>query len=257
MGKLGKVCATLCVTACGCPCGAGDVPFTPSRLTAAWLTRILQSNGDISGTNRVLRIELKPFAIGEGLMSIMYRVTAKLDKAPDGGLQRIRPHPDDPTSFCMVAKLSPPQLKPRILGDVLKLFVTEVRFYEKNLAARTGMGAPECFYAGHAGSGRYAMLLEDLSPAKTGDQLQGIPVEQARVAVKAMAKMHATFYGKVGKGQSVRSLEDDTRTTKEEKRREGESVCHPICTRSRVPLPRCPFARTKYFARSTAAAAHY
>lgn len=92
---------------------------------------------------------------------------------------------------------SPPGAKPRILGELLSLFKSEVNFYNKGLKEETKMDAPMCYYAGNASNGRYCILLEDLSPAKCGNQMQGVKIEHAREAAICLAGFHAKYYGKM------------------------------------------------------------
>jgi len=163
-----------------------SVPWLPSHLTPERITLWLQQSGGLEKDNKVRTVDLKPFAIGEGLMSIMYRVTVVYEYAPKNGLK---------TAF--VCKLSPPAAKPRVLGALLSLFEAEVNFYNKGLKEATKMDAPNCYYAGSASNGRYCILLEDLSPAKAGQQLAGVKIEHAREATKTLAKFHAKYRGKM------------------------------------------------------------
>lgn len=185
-----KLCGTVCMTACCDPCGGGcmskNVPWLPHHLTAKIITQWLQDKGGLELDNAAATVALQPFAIGEGLMSIMYRVTVTYIYPPKNGLN---------TTF--VCKLSPPAAKPRFIGALLSLFKSEVNFYNKNLRESTGMDSPLCYYAGVASNGRYCILLEDLSPAKAGKQIEGVSIENARDATRCLATFHAKYHGKV------------------------------------------------------------
>lgn len=189
-GVLCKLCGALCTRICCDPCGGGclsrKVPWLPSHLTPKVITAWLQKSGGLESDNFVQSLELKSFAIGEGLMSIMYRVAVKYKYPPKAALKNT-----------FVCKLSPPAAKPRFIGDLLSLFKTEVNFYNKGLRETTGMDAPICYFAGVASNGRYCILLEDLSPSKAGNQIQGVTIQNARDATRCLAKLHSKYQGKV------------------------------------------------------------
>jgi hypothetical protein len=142
--------------------------------------------------NNVKGVQMHAFAIGEGLMSTMYRVTVQYQRPPANGLRDT-----------FVAKISPPGVKPRIIGDVLNLFGTEVNYYKKGLKSSTGMDSPTCYYAGSTTNGRYCILLEDL-PGKSGKQLDGVSLEHARQAVRCLARLHARYLGKTRSDPTVK-----------------------------------------------------
>jgi hypothetical protein len=86
----GIICGTICMKLCCDPCGgccmSKNVPWLPTHLTPERITRWLQIKGGLEKDNQVKTVDLKPFAIGEGLLSIMYRVTVKYQYAPKNGL---------------------------------------------------------------------------------------------------------------------------------------------------------------------------
>ena len=94
---LGTLCVKLLEPCCGCAT-RGSTPYLPQHLTASWLERVLKEDGVLTEDNGISSLELQAFAVGEGLMSIMYRLTVTYTNDPvDGGL---------PATF--VAKLTPP-----------------------------------------------------------------------------------------------------------------------------------------------------
>jgi len=79
----------------------------------------------------------------------------------------------------------------RQTGVLLRNFIKEVSFY-RELEARLTISTPRCYYAAIEGEGpEFALLLEDLAPAKQGDQLAGCSVEVARAAVVELVGLHA------------------------------------------------------------------
>ena len=87
---------------------------------------------------------------------------------------------DDPTS--------------RATGVVLKNFLKEVRFYQ-SMQARLRVRTPRCYYAEIEGEGpNFAVMMEDLAPARQGDQLAGCDARVARAAALELVGLHAPLW---------------------------------------------------------------
>jgi len=150
------------------------------------MTEILRRSGTLPLNASVHSVTRKIFGEGEGLMSVMYRLS--LDYGADA---------DKAWPRSLVAKVTPPSLKPRIVGELLDLFKAEVQFYDENISERTGIPTPKVYHAAHGGHGRYMLILEDLAPAKCGDQISGLSAEQAQAALTAVAPLHAKYWNAV------------------------------------------------------------
>jgi hypothetical protein len=75
-------------------------------------------------------------------------------------------------------------------GVALRNYAREIYFY-RELAASVPIAKPRCYYGAIAGDGpEFALILEDLAPARQGDQLAGCSPEVARAAVLELAKLH-------------------------------------------------------------------
>jgi len=200
MGKaFSTVAGTTCMQAVVEPCvsggrSKGDVAWQADQITPASLTHMLQKGGAIPSDVNVKSLEKKAFGIGDGLLSIMYRLEVEYDKDQKDARQ---PDDDTPWPKTMVAKVTPPALKPRIIGELLDLFKIEVDWYGNQMPERTGMQAPKVYFGAHGGYGRYILLMEDLAPRKPGDQMQGISSNDVLGAVKAAAKLHAKYSNQV------------------------------------------------------------
>jgi hypothetical protein len=66
----------------------------------------------------------------------------------------------------------------------------EVRFYT-DLAATVSVRAPRCHFAALGDDGNFTLLLEDLAPARQGDQIRGCTPAEALDAVRNLADLHA------------------------------------------------------------------
>lgn len=99
---------------------------------------------------------------------------------------------DDPSApRTLVGKFPSDDETSRATGVMLKNFIKEVSFYQQ-LQKRLTISTPKCYFAEIDGEGPdFALLLEDLSPAQQGDQLNGCTPEVARAAVLQLVGLHA------------------------------------------------------------------
>jgi hypothetical protein len=73
-------------------------------------------------------------------------------------------------------------------------FEREVLFYSE-FAADVPVAVPRCYFAGiDHDEGWSLLLLEDLAPARNGSRVLGSSLEELRVAVAAIAAMHAAWW---------------------------------------------------------------
>jgi len=171
-----------------CSCGQPDVPYQESQISAPVITKLLQKSGTLPANAVIQDLKHKKFGVGEGLASDMYRLTISYGPNADASW---------PTS--LVCKFGPTGLGVKILMDVvLNLFLKEHLFYERNMPNATGMPAPKCYFSSYGGYARTCILLEDLAPARPGDQITGVSAEDMKTGLLALAQMHAKFYNKVG-----------------------------------------------------------
>ena len=88
----------------------------------------------------------------------------------------------------LVAKL--PAVDTGVRAMLAGAYRGEVRFYT-DLAATVSVRAPRCHYAALGEEGNFTLLLEDLAPARQGDQIRGCTPGQALDAVRNLADLHA------------------------------------------------------------------
>ena len=148
----------------------------PEDIDAGWLGAVLGRPGlEIHSTER----------IGTGQMSQSHRVVFS-----EGG--------GDPAS--VVVKLASDDPTSRATGIGMGAYLREISFY-RNLAGQIGGPLPACHLAEYdPGEGFFTLVLEDLAGATQGDQVAGCSVEQARIALLALARIHAPVLGDVALG---------------------------------------------------------
>jgi aminoglycoside/choline kinase family phosphotransferase len=152
---------------------------TPDALTPEWITAALRASGRL-GDEAVVDVVRTP--VGTGQMCDSVRLTLRYDRPTDA-----------PTT--LVAKLPAADETSRVTAKTLRSYENEVRFYQQ-LADDLPMRTPEVHYADLDDEGdRFVLLLEDLAPARQGDQLAGCSAEVAEVAVAELVKLHAPRWG--------------------------------------------------------------
>lgn len=84
----------------------------------------------------------------------------------------------------------------RAVATSLGLYEREVRFYSE-VASLVGVPVPACSLAEiDTDSGMFALVLEDLSSARAGDQLIGATDDEIAAAVVTAARLHAKWWDK-------------------------------------------------------------
>jgi hypothetical protein len=153
--------------------GEPEVLRRPEDLTSTWLA-------DALGTGPIERFSVEP--IGTGQMSESRRVVIDYAPGPDSG----------PAS--VVLKTASADENSRAAGVGLGVYEREVRFY-RELAPRIGGPLAGCHLATiDPQEGWFTLILEDVAPAVQGDQIAGASVEQARLAIHELARLHAPVF---------------------------------------------------------------
>jgi len=144
----------------------------PGDLTPEWLTAALRAGG-----RAVTIASVRHEQVGTGQMAACYRL--HLEAAPGEG---------DGLPASIVAKVPPAGVD---LGPVAAgAYRNEVAFYAE-LAPTVAVRAPECYYHAFVDAGAgFTLLLEDMAPARQGDQILGCSAADARAALVNLAGLH-------------------------------------------------------------------
>jgi hypothetical protein len=141
---------------------------------AEWLTHRLRAGGVIRDA-RVTEVESR--AVGVGMLGDSIRFAVRYDR--DEGA---------PTSF--VGKFASSDPVSRKTGHEFGLYGREVGFY-RHLAGTVAIRTPHCYSAElDEADGSFALLLEDLTPARAGNQLTGCGLTDAETAMAQAAALH-------------------------------------------------------------------
>jgi aminoglycoside/choline kinase family phosphotransferase len=156
-------------------------PTSPAEITSAWLTDVLRSGGVIS-TSGVRSFSPRIIGEGAGFMGQLAHLSLEYDK----------PEADAPSS--LIAKMPAAAQENREVAQFFRFYEREVRFYDE-IAETVALRTPKAYFSHFdEGSGNYVLLLEDLAPARVGDQLEGCTIALAEVALRELAKFHAAWW---------------------------------------------------------------
>ena len=149
----------------------------PADIDAPWLSAVLAEGG--------IDAEVRSFtaqAVGTGQIGDSVRF--RLDYA--------RAAPGAPAS--LVGKFPSAGEESRNTGISLGNYIREVRFYQK-LAPTALISTPRCWFTDvDEATSEFVLMMEDLAPARQGDQLHGVSLAQARLAVEQAARLHASHW---------------------------------------------------------------
>lgn len=158
------------------------IPDHPSKMPLDWLARKLGQ------APRALKaMSFSP--IGTGQVGDSYRLT--LDWADGSGKA--------PASI--VAKCPAENETSRNTARQLHNYEVEVKWYQ-NFATQANIRTPVCLFADIDDDiANFVLLMEDVSPAEQGDQLQGGSVAQLRQVLDELAHLHAFKWNEPSLGQ--------------------------------------------------------
>lgn len=168
--------------------GSPPCPSIPAGLegvTPEWLTAALRSTGAI-GDTVVASVDATSLSEGRGFAGSLARLNVRY-AAPEPGA----PH-------SLIVKLPTENRVMRGVARANGLYEREVGFYER-IAPRIELRTPRPYYSHFdAETGDFVLLLEDLAPARAGDQLAGCSADEAALAVREIARFHAGWWEDTG-----------------------------------------------------------
>ena len=149
----------------------------PADVTPGWLGEVLRQAGhDVAVTG----LHREPVGTGQMAHNERFRLTFAGD--PDGA-------PDT-----LVMKFPSPSEESRAAG-AQGGYRNEVRFYT-DLRAGLSISTPVCFHGAVSDdSTTFTLVLEDLAPARQGDQLRGANDQQVILAAANLAGLHSPRWG--------------------------------------------------------------
>jgi hypothetical protein len=158
------------------------IPTSVADLTPAWLTSALRTTGVI-GSATVVAADVEAIGAGAGFLGDIVRIAPRYSA----------PEPGAPAT--LIAKLPSNDPQRSAMSNLARFSEREVRFYEQ-VAGDCPVRTPRCYVSAmDVERHRYVLLLEDMAPARVGDQVAGCSVDDAELAVRAIAPLHAAWWG--------------------------------------------------------------
>ena len=152
-------------------------------MSAQWMQQALTAGG-ASDLPPVKEIVLEEIGAGVGFMGAILRCHLGYDE----------PSPAAPET--VIVKLPSPHAKNRRLSKRLTLHKREYDFY-RLVARQAPVRSPALLYGDfEASTDGFVMLLEDLGGMEAVGHLDGASAEQTRRAIRAIARLHGTFWNK-------------------------------------------------------------
>jgi len=148
-------------------------------ITATWLSDAL----DPTGWGPVGAVDVSPVGTGQVADTVRLDITWAEATGPA----------NRPAS--LVAKVAAADPTSRQAAAFTRTYEVEAAFYAE-LADDLPVRTPACFYVDHdADTNRYVVVLEDLAPARQGDQLVGCTLAEARLCLTELVHLHAPRWG--------------------------------------------------------------
>ncbi len=170
---------------------AAEVPAV-ADITAAWLSEQLNRAG--------LPVEVADFSqrdVGTGQVGRCIRYTLSYAGTPPQ---------EAPVS--LVAKFSSDDATSKDTGQAMLTYKTEVDFYSQ-IAPRVSIRVPACYFAAiDADNREHMILMQDMTPARQGDQIAGCSVAVARRAILELVGLQAPTWCDPGWYELLGRVED-------------------------------------------------
>lgn len=158
---------------------SADFPTHPDAVTAGWLEAQIRSAGMLD-RGAVTGFRWEP--IGTGQVGDSVRFTLSYDREGAG-------------PATLAGKFPAADVMSRQTAVAFGLYAKEVGFY-RDLASLLDVRTPRALFADIAGNGAdFALLFEDLGPARGGDQLKDCSLADARQGIAQLAALHAPSWG--------------------------------------------------------------
>jgi hypothetical protein len=140
---------------------------------------VLRHGGAIGGDTKVTSFDFAFIGTGQVGANVRYSLQYEGEAGPA-------------SIVCKFASRDPQSAS---TGVQTLTYETEVAFY-RDLASTVDVSRPHCYLAAlEHGTANVVLVMEDLSPAEQGDQIDGCSVEQATIAVDEAAKLHGPRWG--------------------------------------------------------------
>lgn len=154
-------------------------PLQAEDISVEWLNEAMTSH--LAGA-RITDFDVKVIGVGEGFMGQLARVSLTTEAASSS----------TPTSI--IAKFASEKEATREMARKQRYYHREIGFY-RDIGQDVGIPTPHCYHSTHIeDSNHFVMLMQDLAPATTSDQVLGSSKKISREVIENFALLHATWW---------------------------------------------------------------
>ena len=158
-------------------------PHTPEDITTEWLTDALRSSGIIK-TSSATSVDAGDTAAGHGFTGQIARLTVTYDSHGEGA----------PSSIIAKFPSYDPTIRAAVTDSAMS-YEREIRCYE-NLLGNVALSTPRRYYSAYnSESDECILLLQDLAPARFGDNVGNPSREDIESAIRAIAGIPRRILG--------------------------------------------------------------
>ena len=158
---------------------ASNPPLLADDLSVDWLQWALT---DQLGGAKLTGFQPDIIGVGEGFMGQLVRVALEYEDDPGSAPQSI------------IAKFAAPRQEIRDMAADQNLYQREIGFY-RDIGCHVGVPIADCYYLEYReDDNRFVLLLEDLAPGESSDQVIGTDRRTSREVIEQFAKLHARWW---------------------------------------------------------------
>lgn len=152
------------------------IAASPDAVSADWMTQVLRRSGHLPKHVSVIGIESR--SVGNGLLgdSACFNLSHdhEVPAAPASLVGKFASQ--DPTSIAT--------------ASFTQIYINEVSFY-RDVAPTVAIRTPKVYFAEvNPQTHQFTLLMEDLAPARGGNQLEGCSIEDCTIAMLQAAALH-------------------------------------------------------------------
>lgn len=166
------------------------IPENRTAITPDWMRRALVAGG-LRDAPPIEDVIVSDIGDGVGLLAEILR--CRLVLAGPVGDRAAEAVPET-----VIVKLPSAQPKSRRMSRLQSLYKREYDYYRR-LGPKAPVRSPRLFYGAWRDRGhRFVLVLEDLADLKPGDHFAGVTPDQARGAIRTLARLHGRYWHVAG-----------------------------------------------------------
>ena len=160
------------------------IPESEDAITAGWIQQAL-SSGRVSATPEIRDVAIDDIGAGVGLVGKILRCRLSYRDMDSGGPETV------------IVKLPSSHPETVQTARTLGLYYREYAYY-RQLVPHVPVRSHALLYGDFDDSShRFVLVLEDLRGMTSVDQLDGASAEQAKTAIRAVARLHGRFWNRM------------------------------------------------------------